>query len=344
MAAITTQPAAATTDSVVLITDQSIISQHNRGPITTLFVPPASCVETFTLVYPSGEGIMQYGYGTNYIDLACYPPASSIARELGTSVDLTSYFLGTSADWASYYYSPAICPYGYYEAVTFSSTIPNPDAFYPGSTVIAIGSETTAALCCPSGYSYQNFNHWCSSTITANQVVSYIVPRADGPRGWVPGPVSKSEYPAASYVWGNGVPIWYQHSDVAVLTAIPSTPSPTVSSTPRPTLSSTPTPTASSKPSSSPKSGLSTGAKVGLGVAIPLAALAGIATVFFFFFRSRRRRRLQNAGSGFVDRSSQGNNSEMPQLASSPVHEIFTHPVGYHSMHELPATHAEEVE
>ncbi|KAF2801510.1 uncharacterized protein BDZ99DRAFT_370450, partial [Mytilinidion resinicola] len=278
-----------TTDTLVLVTDSSIISQHNRGPITTLFVPPASCVQTLTLAYPNGDYGMQYGYGgRSYIDLACYPSASSLAKELGTSVDLTSYFTGTSADWASYYYSPAICPYGYYTAKTFSTTIDDPyDP--PGSNVIAIGSETTAALCCPSGYDYQAFNHWCSSTITANQIIAYISPRVDGPKGWVPGPVSFSTYPAASYVWGNGVPVWYQGSDAAVLTAIPTMTPPSKSSTPRPTVSSTIPPTMTPIASIPSKPSLSTGTKVGMGVGIPLVTCAAIA-IIFFFFRSRRRR------------------------------------------------------
>ncbi|KAB2105162.1 hypothetical protein AG0111_0g7104 [Alternaria gaisen] len=120
----TTAPA-----STVTIIDQNQISSFNRGPITSLFVPPSSCTATIS----SFSSWLFFGHFYEDYDPDCYPQVS------GSTIP--GYRL-----WGSYYYSPAICPADWTIATTFSDVVP----VYPSPTVFALGSATTAALCCPS--------------------------------------------------------------------------------------------------------------------------------------------------------------------------------------------------
>jgi hypothetical protein len=139
------------TSTITTVTDQSAISGYNRGPLTTVFAPPTSCLATLTL--PTGSSLGLY-FGHNaysYIDESCYP--------LGT---LSSQSLEPSASWDVYYCknyiiplnllvfyvdvqidSPGLCPSGWTTAILMTSLYPGYAAF------ISLGLGTTAAVCCP---------------------------------------------------------------------------------------------------------------------------------------------------------------------------------------------------
>ncbi|KAF2645949.1 hypothetical protein P280DRAFT_465689 [Massarina eburnea CBS 473.64] len=260
----------------VFITDESILSIYNRGPITTAFSPPASCLDTMTMY---GRGTLYFGhfYGP-FIDTACYPAGANTQK------------LTDATSWDTYYYSPAICPYGWTTATTFSAAYPGNNA----TTWIRLGPGTTAGVCCPSGHKYWGLGHLCTSRVTQNQLITYIVPTNNGVE--ILRPVSSSTQPSDSSIRGDGVPIWWQSSDMEVLraaaTMVPSsTGSITSSAQTSPTASiasstSTPTPTEPS-PTDSP-SGISTGAKAGIGVGAAIAVAALAMGLYFFLMRKRR--------------------------------------------------------
>jgi len=139
------------TSTTTTVADPSAISRYNRGPLTTVFAPPTSCLSTLTL--PSGTIInLFFGhYAYSYIDESCYP--------LGT-LSLQNLVLPTS--WDVYYCkncivplnllvfyinvwidSPGLCPSGWTTATLMTS-------LYPGFTAdILLGPGTTAVVCCP---------------------------------------------------------------------------------------------------------------------------------------------------------------------------------------------------
>ena len=71
------------------ITDPAVISSYNRGPLTTTFTPPSTCLSTMTYF----GGSMYFGHAGNlFYDSACYP--SSI------SSSVTGH---TNGNWNQYY-------------------------------------------------------------------------------------------------------------------------------------------------------------------------------------------------------------------------------------------------
>lgn len=75
------------------ITDQSSIQALNWGPVTSLFIPPASC--TATITDPQGaKPVMFFGHENDpYFDLSCYPTGTMSSLELAKYRD----------KWAMYY-------------------------------------------------------------------------------------------------------------------------------------------------------------------------------------------------------------------------------------------------
>lgn len=61
--------ATTSTASFYAVTDQSLIASYNRGPITSLFVPPASCTATLTFAFNT----LYFGHMAGYFDKDCYP-------------------------------------------------------------------------------------------------------------------------------------------------------------------------------------------------------------------------------------------------------------------------------
>jgi hypothetical protein len=210
---------------------------------------------------------------------------------------------------------------------------------YNVKTVVPLGPETTAVLCCPPGYSKGSWGHLCTSTVTVDQVLVYVAPRLDG-IAYDRGPVRTTTVDKAATVQGDGVPIWWQNSDSAVLAAaatkMPTKTSENSQALSTPTLS--PSESLANLPKHNTKSGLSTGAKVGLGVGIPIAVLLALAIAFILLRRRKARK------PAAVMHSSSGNGQYVAKVKQAPVtHELRSEPV--HEMEgettrkpELPAT------
>ncbi|KAF2489093.1 hypothetical protein BU16DRAFT_531503 [Lophium mytilinum] len=264
--------------------------------------------------------------------------------------------LVTDSSWNIYYYSPAICPSGWTEATTFSSL----SQANPSSVWFSIESNTNVALCCPSEYNYfSGLGHQCTSQITQNQIVQYVFATFNGASGYDRGTVSTSTFASDATAWGDGVPIWWQNSDDALLAAastmLPSASSSTVPTTGLASTGGTARPSATTSiPSSTAATsasstavpgvgGLSTGAKVGLGVGIPVAIIAGLA-LGYLLFRRRQGRGTPYGGATDVQLGKYRHNAppgpyyDGQQPPNQPTHEIYSQPEPYHSMHELPST------
>ena len=129
------------------ITDTNSIAQFNRGPLTTYFIPPTSCLSTLTYA----SSLFLGHYGSVLVDPKCYPLGTLSAADLTQNSQwyyyYCSFYLNQPA--ASCFHllivrldSPGLCPSGYSTATTFEGT-------FPGSTILSLGPDTTAALCCP---------------------------------------------------------------------------------------------------------------------------------------------------------------------------------------------------
>ena len=148
----------------------SAFASANRGPLTTIFTPPASCLSETTLVSyltttsassassvagsASTPSVSASGFTTTKIfinhyswgDSACYPP--SIATIDGSTRWNNGYYYCMthfSKKWqgnADKRSAPGICPSGWTSACTQRT-----NAFGFSTT---IQSETTAVMCCPS--------------------------------------------------------------------------------------------------------------------------------------------------------------------------------------------------
>ncbi|CAE7214038.1 hypothetical protein P3342_012643 [Pyrenophora teres f. teres] len=93
------------------------------------------------------------------------------------------------------------CPYGWTTVTEFTSWVPQ-----YGPLSFTLRSETTAALCCPSGYKYGNDGHVCSSTITHGRTFTYVQYTTDG-LNLLPGSTVATKFLANIPVWGDGVGI-----------------------------------------------------------------------------------------------------------------------------------------
>ncbi|PVH76832.1 hypothetical protein DL98DRAFT_517681 [Cadophora sp. DSE1049] len=267
-AAESSETATSTSISTTTLTDPASIALYNRGPATAIFTPPTSCVDTLT-----SKSDMYVGHRTTgYFDPSCYP-ASTTDRGL--------------AGWGLYYYSPAQCPSGWASATRLISSIGQ------GETFLTIGSDTTAVVCCPSNYRYVGARHKCQSAFTStSSTLLYITPTMNGNNQWTDTSLGNPRTLVATAdpdynVFNDGIPIFYQESDLAAFARATSSSS---TSTPSRTSSQATSPTSSPSASSTGSSGLSTGAKIGIGVGIPLVVIAlGLIGAFFWF----RRRGMQ---------------------------------------------------
>ncbi|APA09131.1 hypothetical protein sscle_04g039010 [Sclerotinia sclerotiorum 1980 UF-70] len=305
--------------SIPLITDPPKISAYNRGPILTTFVPPASCLSTLTF-----STDMYFGHrDKGYVDAACFPSST------------TDYGPWENA-WGVYYYSPGICPQGWSQAATLSSS------FGKGTTQLKLGDETTAVVCCPSGFSYSSDGHACGSTFwSTTSTLFYINPSLNALNSWVSTdantPLTTRASGSPYIIFGDGIPIWWQASDLQVFSsaaAAPSiTPSMTATSTatlgsgadsatltqtsprspmqttqPENTSSSdseTSTQTSSSSSlqtpqpanTSSSNNGLSVGSGIAIGVAIALFALGLSAGIAKCFLSKRKQKKARMESS-----------------------------------------------
>ncbi|KAM3067644.1 hypothetical protein ACMFMG_000042 [Clarireedia jacksonii] len=303
MASSSSRSSSSSTTSITPITDQNVISAFNRGPLLTTYTPPTSCVSTYTF-----GTVMYFGHNVeSYIDPACYPSST------------TEYGNGQAA-WYVYYYSPGVCPEGYATATTFTSS------WGRSNTLLAIGSDTTVALCCPSKFSYASDGHACVSTFSSiTSKLTYINPQLNAINQWVSTSASPPLITTASgdpyHIYGDGIPIMWQESDLKAFaeaaTATPSTattistslsaglPAQTASTT-----ASTNTTTTLPKPTSAPT--LSTGAKIAIGLVVPGIVIAVVAAVAIWFIRKRKRGR--NAALELGVDGEQGSRSQMMMM------------------------------
>lgn len=71
------------TATVTTISDPRSIKAWNRGPITKLSTPPASCTATLTTQQPGQGSKLFFGhYNDAYLDTACYPMGTLQPTEL----------------------------------------------------------------------------------------------------------------------------------------------------------------------------------------------------------------------------------------------------------------------
>ncbi|CAI9631341.1 hypothetical protein GT037_003297 [Alternaria burnsii] len=319
-------------EATTIISDQDIISGYNRGSITSVFEAPPSCTETITF---ASSALFLGHWGLNF-DQACYPIASN-----------PSATPAPSRGWEAYYYSPALCPADWTTATTFSDIVP----IYPSPSAFALGSATTAAICCPSGFSLYLQGHLCRSWITADQVLTLAVYDDQ----FSSSTLSISTQVSYSYVIGDGVPIMWQATDSAVLErATITTSGQTVEDTTRtsPTTSSTDTVSSNETHAPSP-GGLSTGAKVGLGVGIPVAVIALLA-IGIFIMKRKRRYRIANEATAQSPGYNVGYEDTPPAQAyelpghgaakygheyqgAPQYHEMQSNPARTDTRHELPS-------
>ncbi|KAH7092479.1 hypothetical protein FB567DRAFT_576852 [Paraphoma chrysanthemicola] len=311
-----------------IISDRPLISSANRGPIISLWELPASCTATLS----STPGLLYFGHHGSVFGTSCYPTGSNGAVPTASN------------DWASFYHSPAICPYGWVTATTFSASF----GIFPSPRYLSLGPETSAALCCPSGYSYYENGPQCFSAVSQEQLITYYsYSLVDNE--WRSGKVSTLALGTSTIVKGDGIPIFWQQSDSAVLarastltrklqaSSLLATPGPSsVAPSTSPTLADTPAP---------PSHGLSTGAKIGLGVGIPMAIIALLA-IGFLVWRRRRNQQVLGANEVVHIPDNQTEYKDAPGYGLSAghngngqpqFHEMQTSPEEYHNRHELPS-------
>lgn len=273
VATVTTSAPAA-----IVLDDAGQIASFNRGPISgpTVLTLPTSCEALPTSV--SGGGLYFGHNGASYFDNDCFP-TSTLSEA------------NTQSGWGLYYYSPAVsCPLGWSAVATARSSFGG-----LSNTYLALGSATTAVLCCPSGYTALSFDHQCQSNYPVNTktllTLAYKAPSTDVNGNWIATATSTATHNVSTTgdwtIFGDGIPIWYQASDQVLFTATStSASSSTAASTSGPTASSS----SSTTPTSAP-SGLSSGAKTGIGIAVAVGVLAIAAIIGFFIFQRRRRYR-----------------------------------------------------
>jgi hypothetical protein len=238
-------------------------------PLTTVFTPPASCLNAPFTLESSSSGVA--GFSTAWRDWGetssqCYPHSFS-------SLQFT---------WG--WYSPGVCPSGYAIAQT---SIP--------STAI----KTTQAWCCPAGYTITG---WRSRTDVYQACTSMA---SDAAVVAVNAGLTQTITPSFGFVamqwpisveWASSDLSLFQSASAPLLgvdattttTAVAGTASGTANTGPSHDLN---TSSSTSIDANIAKSGLSTGAIVGIAIGLSLGILVLVACIFVYI--ARRRRSLQ---------------------------------------------------
>jgi hypothetical protein len=132
--------------------------------------------------------------------------------------------------------------------------------------------------------------HQCQSAFTStSSTLLYISPVLND-NAWYSTDGASTTTATASpiyNVYGDGIPVWWQSSDLAAFAAAtgqPTTPTNSPTSSSRTTTSSTPSSTPPARTNS-----LTSGAKIGIGVGIPIVVIALGILAFIWFKRSRHR-------------------------------------------------------
>ncbi|KAK3386763.1 hypothetical protein B0H63DRAFT_468351 [Podospora didyma] len=170
------------------------------GPLTAIFTGPSTCLSTTTFV---GNGAAAFYVAAFWDDVtACYPTGTGT-----TTLDLHTNF----------FYSPGICPSGWAPVASMETDIRTTISDY---SRYALPKETTAWLCCPSGFVpdrpwashfwFETLN--CASTISRGSTMTNVW-MTDDPVGKLSNIVASSTL----YVLARGIPIFWQSTDKAVL-------------------------------------------------------------------------------------------------------------------------------
>ncbi|KAL4888085.1 hypothetical protein BDV59DRAFT_149826 [Aspergillus ambiguus] len=281
----------------------NITRYFNRGPLTTTFTPPASCLQTLSSVSyyvgDTAESTTFYGHWFDDTGVTCLPTGT-----------VPESILASPTYWGTYWYSPGLyCPTGWSTAGLLDTT-------WNG---LEVTGSTSGAICCPSSMSFYAGGHECSQVISAKETITLA--RS--------GVVVTSSLATPITVYADGIPLIWEKSD------LPKTAS--ASTTPLSTQTSTQPATAHIK-----SGGLSEGAKIGIGIGVPLGAIAIGVAIFFYFFKRHTRAKeephteiyasLQDCGtpselptkenSGPSELASSEDRSELPVKVQAPVHEL----------------------
>ncbi|TQV94097.1 hypothetical protein IF1G_06976 [Cordyceps javanica] len=286
-------------------------ARQNIGPLTTAFEMPPIC-STATLSDSQVVGGSLYVLANYYVEPRC-EDASRTAAHKPCFPHITAW----SDLNPGYFYSPGTqCPSDWVTATTIRSGDggggggAGSDAFYNGVRMNTFLADETAAICCPSNFTY-TYTHGTSdgSTVQTGQCFRTITTNewyhSCGTSGYAPIIVTDVGSPTIGLVGKSaGSTTTLGSSTVPFGGMIASAPTlqlnfraQDVGSTAAPSPSQSPSgggvangasSSSSSRPASS-SSGLGGGAIAGIVVGVVLALLAGLAALFYFFGPRRRR-------------------------------------------------------
>ncbi|KAL3419652.1 hypothetical protein PVAG01_08150 [Phlyctema vagabunda] len=253
------------TRNLQLITNPTRISSYNLGPLTTQYAVPPSCLETYTnnLYQTLYFGGVDFDTGVSYVDTACHPPRPTLSVD--QAVD-------------ALYYSPGRCPSGWNYATTMH------DVSAGATSTLSLGASTTAALCCPGGYSSYTSGNICGSSVSGSET-RHVISATTGPNhAYTVGDLSTTVL-SETVIYGLGVPVWWQSADLPAFTPTVNIAS-SAAALPNPTGS--PTDTGTVVPPVKPGA-LSTGAKIGIGIGVPALVIALALGAYLVYARRKRQ-------------------------------------------------------
>ncbi|KAF4632029.1 hypothetical protein G7Y89_g6106 [Cudoniella acicularis] len=182
------------------------------------------------------------------------------------------------------------------------------------------------------------------SFLSTTSVLNYIYPRSvSGANSWTstdasnPKDLSTTTVDISYNIYGDGIPILWQSTDLAIFAAATASTTPTISpiisqSSSTSTQQTSTSSTLPNSPTITPISdGLSSGSKIGIGIGIPLAVIA-IGLVAFFIYIRRRRRDVASRAIGNELQETQACKGLIPELPNTsgihemqaPVHEMYS--------------------
>ncbi|KAJ6179369.1 hypothetical protein N7519_009830 [Penicillium mononematosum] len=289
----------------------NITSYFNRGPLTTTFTPPTTCLQTLSVVSfyvedtPKTATFYGHWFGFDDAGYSCLPTGT-----------MPGTLLASPTYWGTYWYSPGLyCPTGWTTAGELG----------PSWNGLHVTGSTSGAICCPSSMSFYATDHQCREVLSEKDTITI----------GMSGVVVTSTLATSITIYADGIPLIWEKSDLPKTTS--------ASTTPLSTQTSTATgAAASNSPNNNRSGGLSEGAKIGIGIGIPMAAIAiGVATFFYFLKRHKTAKEEPHAeiydsprGRGALSElatkensepfelASRGDRSELPSNTPTHVHEL----------------------
>ncbi|KAJ5193993.1 hypothetical protein N7491_001326 [Penicillium cf. griseofulvum] len=288
----------------------NITSYFNRGPLTTTFTPPTTCLQTLSVnsFYVGGTPTTATFYGNWFgfdAGYSCLPTGT-----------MPGTLLASPTYWGTYWYSPGLyCPTGWTTAGELG----------PSWNGLHVTGSTSGAICCPSSMSFYATDHQCREVISEKATITI----------GMSGVVVTSTLETPITVYADGIPLIWEKSDLPKTTSASTTSLSTQTSTAAGA-------TGSSSSNNNRSGGLSEGAKIGIGIGIPMAAIAiGVAIFFYFLNRHKTAKEEPHAeiydsprGRGVLSElaakensqpfelGSRGDRSELPSNTQTHVHEL----------------------